>query len=97
MPVFLPNVNGIFSAIYNYIEVNLMIYNRVRDLREDRDWTQQYIADLLFINRRTYSAYENGVNAMSPEILIKLSQLHNTSVDYLLGLTNNPIPYERSH
>jgi len=74
-----------------------MIYHRVRDLREDKDWTQQYVADLLFINRRTYSAYENGVNAMNPEILIKLSKIHDTSVDYLLGLTNvkNPYPRER--
>lgn len=72
-----------------------MVYKRVRGLREDKDWTQKYIADLLFINRRTYSAYENGVNSMSPEILIRLAQIHNTSIDYLLGLTDNSMPYER--
>lgn len=43
----------------------------IRDLREDRDWTQQQVADMLYVNRRTYSAYENGVNTMSPEILTK--------------------------
>ena len=68
-------------------------YERIRALRQDRDWTQQFVADQLFINRRTYSAYENGVNAMSPEILIKLARLYHTSVDYLLGLTGNPVPY----
>lgn len=73
-----------------------MIYSRIRDLRENKDWTQQYAADMLFINRRTYSAYENGVNAMNPKILIKLSQIHQTSVDYILGLTDNPVPYKRN-
>lgn len=72
-----------------------MAYDKMRKLREDRDWTQQRVADLLFINRRTYSAYENGVNAMSPEILIKLSEIYQTSVDYLLGLTESKEPYPR--
>lgn len=72
---------------------DFMIYERIRNLREDKDWTQQYIADLLHINRRTYSAYENGVNYMSPEILIALAKIHKTSVDYLLGLTDSPKPY----
>lgn len=74
---------------------DFMRYTRIRDLREDRDWTQQHVADLLFINRRTYAAYENGVNAMSPETLIRLAQLYQTSVDYLLGLTDQIQPYPR--
>ncbi len=72
-----------------------MIYEKIRNLRQDNDWTQQKVADMLFINRRTYSAYENGVNAMSPEILIKLANIHNTSIDYLLGLTDEKAPYKR--
>lgn len=72
-----------------------MIYERVRNLREDKDWTQQQIAEMLFINRRTYSSYETGVRTMSPEILIKLSRIHNVSVDYLLGLTDNKTPYSK--
>ena len=63
-------------------------------MREDKDWTQQKIADMLFINRRTYAAYENGVNSMTPETLVKIAKIHNVSVDYLLNLTNNPKPYE---
>jgi len=63
-----------------------MIYERIRELREDKGWTQQYVADLLFVNRRTYSSYETGARTMSPDILIKLSKIHNVSVDYLLGL-----------
>ncbi len=72
-----------------------MIYKRLRDLREDKDWTQQEIADMLFINRRTYSAYENGINSMTPETLIKIAKIHNVSVDYLLELTDNPTPYKK--
>lgn len=67
-----------------------MIYHRIRALREDKDWTQQYVADRLGVNRRTYSAYENGINAMSPEILVALAKLHGTSVDYLLELSDIP-------
>ena len=67
-----------------------MIYKRIRDLREDKDLTQQQMADYLHINRRTYAAYENGVNSMTPETLCKIADFHETSVDYLLGLTKNP-------
>lgn len=72
-----------------------MKFQRVKDLRQDHDWTQQYIADLLYINRSTYSAYENGDNAIPIAILIKLSCIYGTSVDYLLGLTDETIPYPR--
>ena len=71
-----------------------MIYKRIRDLREDKDMTQQEMADILHINRRTYSAYENGVNSMTPEMLVKIAKIHNVSVDYLLNLTDNPKPYK---
>ena len=65
-----------------------MIYPRVKDLREDHDYTQQKIADMLFINRRTYCAYENGINALPVEVLIKLAKIYNTSTDYILGLSD---------
>lgn len=67
-----------------------MRYKRLRDLREDKDLTQQNVADMLFINRRTYAAYENGINSMTPETLIKISNIYGVSIDYLLGLTDNP-------
>lgn len=72
-----------------------MVYINIRNLREDKDWTQQKIADMLHINRRTYAAYENGVNSMTPEMLIKIAAIYNTSVDYLLGLTDEMTPYPR--
>jgi len=72
-----------------------LIYERIRNLREDKDLTQQQMAQLLFVNRRTYSSYETGARTMSPEILIRLSHIHGVSVDYLLGLTNTKTPYPR--
>lgn len=70
-----------------------MKYERIRNLREDKDLTQQQVADMLFVNRRTYAAYENGINSMTPETLVKLAKIHKVSVDYLLWLTDNPKPY----
>lgn len=64
-----------------------MIYKNIRALREDKDFTQQQVANLLFINRRTYAAYENGVNGIPTEVLIALSKIYGVTTDYLLGLT----------
>ena len=72
-----------------------MTVERIRALREDKDWSQQEIADILHINRRTYSAYENGVNAIPLDILEQLAYLHQTSTDYLLGITDIREPYPR--
>ena len=69
-----------------------MKLERIRALREDRDWTRQALADRLHINRRTYSAYENGVNAVPLEILAELARIYRTSADYLLELTDEPAP-----
>ncbi len=70
-----------------------MKYDRIRNLREDMDLTQQQIADKLFINRRTYAAYENGINSMTPETLCKIADIYNTSIDYLLNRTDIFEPY----
>lgn len=73
-----------------------MIYERIRNLREDSDFTQQQIADKLFINRRTYSSYENGVRNMPIEILSKIADIFNTSTDYLIGRTDVKKPYPQN-
>ncbi|MBQ7778281.1 MAG: helix-turn-helix transcriptional regulator [Oscillibacter sp.] len=72
-----------------------MNIDRIRALREDADWSQQDLADMLHINRRTYGAYENGINAIPLDILVKLTDIYKTSVDYLLGLTDVRDPYPR--
>ncbi len=69
---------------------------RLRDLREDHDLTQQQLADRLFIRQSTYSQYENGCRSVPLSVLIRLAEFYDTSVDYLLGLTNEPKPYPRA-
>ena len=72
-----------------------MIYQRIKDLREDKDWTQREMAEMVHISRSSYSAYENGTTAFPIEVLKSLAVLYGTSIDYLLEMTDNPKPYER--
>lgn len=69
------------------------MYPRIRDLREDKDLTQTTLAKLIGMSQTGYSKYETGENDIPTNILIKLAQLHETSVDYLLGLTDEKKPY----
>ncbi|MFD0872050.1 helix-turn-helix domain-containing protein [Paenibacillus residui] len=71
------------------------MYRKVRDLREDKDITQQQMAEHLNITQATYSRYESGDLDIPTSVLIKLSKFHKVSVDYFLGLTDNPKPYGR--
>ncbi len=64
------------------------MHNRLRDLREDRDMNQTELAKLLGMSQTGYSKYETGENDIPTAILIKLADFYNTSVDYLLGLTD---------
>ena len=69
-------------------------YSRIKDLREDRDCTQKEIAELLFITQQQYSLYEKGYREIPVSMLIKLAAYYKTSVDYILGLTDNTEPYK---
>ena len=71
------------------------MYQHIRDLREDCDLTQQQLAELLNISQTTYSRYESGTLDIPSSSLIVLAKFYKTSVDYLLGLTNNQMPYEK--
>lgn len=62
--------------------------NRIKDLREDNDLTQQMVADKIGITQRKYSYIETGVQPLTDEILIKLSNLYETSIDYILKQTD---------
>ena len=66
------------------------MYQRIRDLREDRDLTQVKMGEILSCSQRVYSNYERGDIDIPTEILIKLSRYYGVSVDYILGLTDNP-------
>ena len=72
------------------------MYQRIRDLREDRDLSQVEIAKMLNMSQSGYSKYETGENDIPTAVLIALAQFYHTSVDYLLGLTNVRKPYPRS-
>lgn len=72
------------------------MYPRIRDLREDRELTQTKLSKLLGMSQTGYSKYETGENDIPTEVLISLAKIHNTSVDYLLGLTNIREPYPRA-
>ena len=66
---------------------------RIRDLREDNDLTQSQVAKYLNIKQNTYSQYENGHRQIPVDCLIELARLYQTSVDYILGLTDVKKPY----
>ena len=65
-----------------------MLYQRIRSLREDKDLTQQKMGEILSCSQRVYSNYERGELDIPTEILIKLADFHNVSVDYLLNRTD---------
>ena len=67
-----------------------MVYRRIRDLREDHDLKQIHVAQILNMSQTGYSKYETGENDIPTRVLIELAKLYNTSIDYLLGQTDNP-------
>ena len=70
------------------------LFPRIRDLREDADLTQQQVADYLHCSQSLYAYYESGKRNLPVDNLILLAKLYHVSTDYILGLTNNPEPYE---
>lgn len=69
--------------------------NKLRDLREDRDLTQADIAEILNVNQTTYSRYERGDINIPLDVLIKMALFFDTSIDYILNVTDNKKPYKR--
>ena len=72
-----------------------MLYQRIRDLREDNDLYQKDLAEYLNCSQVCYSHYEIGKRDIPTDVLIKLAKFYNTSTDYLLGLTDEKKPYKR--
>lgn len=69
---------------------------KIRDLREDQDLSQQQIADYLMCDQSLYSKYEREERAVPLEIVVKLAAYYHTSIDYLVGLTDQKTPYPRA-
>ena len=82
-----------FQAILATV-MNMEQYQRIRDLREDRDMTQAQVGAAIHIPQRTYAYYESGQRMIPPSVLCALADLYHVSVDYLLGRTDRREPYE---
>jgi len=72
------------------------VYQRIRDLREDKDKNQTQIASYLGMSQTGYSKYETGENDIPTAVLIKLADYYNTSIDYLLGQTDTKERYPKN-
>lgn len=68
--------------------------NRVKDLREDADYTQTQIAEMIGITQRKYSYIETGAQPLTDEILVRLSQVYDVSIDYILKQTDIKTRYK---
>lgn len=92
--------NGEISYPENEKQMNTMTkstlrYRRLRGLREDRDLTQEQIANFLKCDQSLYSKYERGVRDLPLSLAASLAIFYKTSVDYLIGLTDETKPYPR--
>ena len=71
------------------------MYDRIKNLREDKDLTQKEVGRILNMSQTGYNQYEIGRNDIPTKVLIDLANFYNTSTDYILGLTNETKPYPR--
>ncbi len=72
------------------------MYRRIRDMREDADLLQKDLAKLLQCTQVSYSHYELGKRDIPTDVLIKLAAFYDTSIDYLLGITDLKTPYPKT-
>ncbi len=70
---------------------------RIKDLREDNDLKQKNIAEILNIHQTTYSDYELGNLNIPVSVLCRLADFYDTSIDYLVGRTNEKKPYPKDN
>ena len=71
------------------------MYDRIKNLREDKDLTQKEVGRILNMSQTGYNQYEIGRNDIPTKVLIDLANFYNTSTDYILVLTNEIKPYPR--
>ncbi len=72
------------------------MYKRIRELREDNDFSQKEIAKVLKTTQQFYYKYEKGIIPLTLERAKELAIFYNTSIDYIVGLTNEKVPYKRA-
>ena len=76
---------------------NIIMKMRLKELRVEHGYTQTEIAEKLNIKQNTYSQYESGVRQIPLDSLVKLAALYDTSVDYVLYVTDEEVPYKRNN
>lgn len=67
-----------------------MYYPRLKDLREDKDLTQDELVQILGMHKTTYTNYEQGKREIPFALVIRLAEFYNVSIDYIAGFTNEP-------
>lgn len=77
------------------LKTEILKYERIRNIRIDRGLTQEDVAKLLNVKQNTYCQYETGVLNYPLDLVVKLAEHYNVSVDYLVGLTDEQKPYPR--
>lgn len=78
-----------------HLKTEILKYERIRNIRIDRNLTQEDIAKLLNVRQNTYCQYETGILNYPLDVVVKLAKFYNVSVDYLVGLTDEDTPYPR--
>lgn len=84
-------VTSVYEAIL-CTTISMQYYPRLRDLREDMDYTQDQLVKILNMHKTTYTNYEQGKREPPFELIIKLAKLYNVSIDYIAGITDEPKP-----
>ena len=77
------------------MRTEILKYGRIRDIRIDRGLTQEQVAQVLHVSQNTYSQYEIGTARYPLDAVVTLAEFYGVSVDYLVGLTDEPAPYPR--
>lgn len=85
----------IYSFVVIEMRTEILKYGRIRDVRTDRGLTQEQVAGVLHVSQNTYSQYEIGTTRFPLDAVVRLAEYYNVSVDYLVGLTDEPAPYPR--
>lgn len=79
------------------MRTEILKYGRIRDIRTDRGLTQKDVARILHVSQNTYSQYEIGITRYPLDAVVTLAEYYGVSVDYLVGLTDEPAPYPRKN
>ena len=79
------------------VEVINVYYPRLKDLRDDKDLTQDELVEILGMHKTTYTNYEQGKREIPFDLAIRLARFYNVTLDYIAGITNDPTPLNKEN